>query len=81
LLVRGLRRSKVYVDLLQQACKKYFPGVRVHEPAIVADVSKKIDDVLAAVHGIFEHCEEETQGQLRPRDVITDSARIASRSY
>lgn len=64
--------SKVYAALLQEACKKYFPGVRVHEPVIVADVSKKIDDALAAVHGIFERCDRETHGEIHACDIITD---------
>lgn len=64
--------SREYVALTQEACGKYFPNVRLLEPVIVADVSRKIDDVLAAVHDILERCEEETAGEILTRDIVTD---------
>jgi len=64
--------SKAYLEPVQKACRKYFPGVRLHDPVILADVYRKIDDVYEAVHGVFDRCGEETDGDVLPADIITD---------
>jgi hypothetical protein len=64
--------SKVYLKPIQEACRKYFPGVRLHDPVILADVYRKIDDVYEAVHEVFDRCEKETDGDVLPADIITD---------
>ncbi len=64
--------SKPYFGPLKHACQKYFPEVNLHDPITVADVYAKIDGVYNAAHEVFHKCEEETNGQVRQADIITD---------
>jgi hypothetical protein len=63
--------SAACLELIKQACRKYFPDVRLHEKP-VTDVYEKIDDVFETTHGIFRDCEQETDGELRRGDIIVD---------
>jgi len=67
----GSEESRSYVESIRTAARKYFPRVTVHS-LFVPDVYCKIDDVYETVHGVFESCQTESEGKVRPRDIITD---------
>jgi hypothetical protein len=63
--------SGPYCDLLLKAIKRYFPSVTAHV-CLVPDVYARIDDVFETTHSIFATCEQETDGQVRPAEIVTD---------
>jgi hypothetical protein len=68
----GSKDSTPYIELIEAACKKYFPSVLLLRPVIVDDVYNKVDDSLKAVHEIFERCGQQTHGQIHTPDLVTD---------
>jgi hypothetical protein len=64
--------SRPYFEPLESAFRKFFPNVVLHKPVTVRDVYAKIDDVYQKTHMIFENCESETDGRIKPPDIITD---------
>jgi hypothetical protein len=64
--------SRPYFEPLKSAFRKFFPDVLLHAPVTVKDVYAKIDDVYQKTHMVFDRCEADTDGRIKPRDIITD---------